>query len=76
MIMTNKLKIFSGRSNPALAQKIVQSLGCELGDISIRTFSDGELWIKFQENIRGHDVFLIQSTSGPSENILEFRSKL
>ena len=70
-IMNNKLKIFSGRSNPALAKKISKSLGCELGEISISTFSDGELWIKFEENIRGTDVFLIQSTNGPSENILE-----
>ena len=69
--MNNKLKIFSGRSNPALAKKIAKSLGCELGKISIITFSDGELWIKFEENIRGTDVFLIQSTNGPSENILE-----
>jgi ribose-phosphate pyrophosphokinase len=69
--MNNKLKIFSGRSNPALAKKIANSLGCELGAISISTFSDGELWIKFEENIRGTDVFLIQSTNGPSENILE-----
>jgi ribose-phosphate pyrophosphokinase len=69
--MNNKLKIFSGRSNPALAKKIAKSLGCELGAISISTFSDGELWIKFEENIRGTDVFLIQSTNGPSENILE-----
>ena len=69
--MNNKLKIFSGRSNPALAKKIAKSLGCELGEISIITFSDGELWIKFEENIRGTDVFLIQSTNGPSENILE-----
>ena len=69
--MKNRLKIFSGRSNPALAQKIVQSLGRELGKISIRTFSDGELWVKFEENIRGQDIFLIQSTNGPAENILE-----
>ena len=69
--MNNKLKIFSGRSNPALSKKIAKSLGCELGKISISTFSDGELWIKFEENIRGTDVFLIQSTNGPSENILE-----
>lgn len=54
-----------------LSQKITQSLGRELGEISIRTFSDGELWVKFEENIRGHDVFLIQSTNGPSENIVE-----
>ena len=50
--MNNKLKIFSGRSNPALAKKIAKSLGSELGEISISTFSDGELWIKFEENIR------------------------
>ena len=69
--MKNKLKIFSGRSNPDLASKIANSANCELGNISIKTFSDGELWVKYQENIRGHDVFLIQSTNGPAENILE-----
>ncbi|MEC7729662.1 MAG: ribose-phosphate pyrophosphokinase [Candidatus Neomarinimicrobiota bacterium] len=65
------MKIFSGRSNPALSERIASSLGRELGAISIKTFSDGELWIKFEENIRGHDVFLIQSTNSPSENIIE-----
>jgi len=69
--MKKKLKIFSGRSNPLLASKIANSAGCELGDISIKTFSDGELWVKYEENIRGFDVFLIQSTNGPAENILE-----
>ena len=65
------MKIFSGRSNPALSERIASSLGRELGTISIKTFSDGELWIKFEENIRGHDVFLIQSTNSPAENIIE-----
>ena len=69
--MENKLKIFSGRSNPPLAAKIATSAGCELGDISIKTFSDGEIWVRYEENIRGCDVFLIQSTNGPAENILE-----
>jgi len=69
--MKNKLKIFSGRSNPILASKIAKSSGNKLGEISIKTFSDGEIWIKYEENIRGCDVFLIQSTNGPSENILE-----
>ena len=67
----NKLKIFSGRSNPTLAQKIVDILNQKLGEISIRTFSDGEIWVKYEENIRGCDVFIIQSTNGPSENIME-----
>jgi len=67
----NNLKIFSGRSNPQLAKQIAQFLDRDLGAISIRTFSDGELWVKYEENIRGHDVFIVQSTNGPSENIIE-----
>ena len=67
----NNLKIFSGRSNPLLAKQIAQFLDRDLGAISIRTFSDGELWVKYEENIRGYDVFIVQSTNGPSENIIE-----
>ena len=69
--MNNNLKIFSGRSNPTLAEKIVESLGIELGQLTIKNFADGELWIKFEENIRGTDVFIIQSTNSPAENIME-----
>ena len=67
----NKLKIFSGRSNPEISEKIANSLDRSLGNISIRTFSDGEIWVKYEENIRGCDIFIIQSTNGPSENIME-----
>jgi len=63
--------MFSGRSNPLLAGKIADILDQELGKISIKTFSDGEIWVKYEENIRGCDVFIIQSTNGPSENIME-----
>ena len=69
--MNNNLKIFSGRSNPTLAEKIVESLGIGLGQLTIKNFADGELWIKFEENIRGTDVFIIQSTNSPAENIME-----
>ena len=69
--MKRERKIFSGRSNPELAKKIANSANCELGDISINTFSDGEIWVKYEENIRGQDVFIVQSTNGPSENIIE-----
>ena len=64
-------KIFSGRSNPELAQKIAHYLNIELGDNTIVDFSDGETWVKYNENIRGADVFLIQSTNAPASNILE-----
>ena len=69
--MTDELKIFSGRSNKQLAQNITGYLGIPLGKISIRNFADGELWVKYEENIRGKDVFVIQSTNSPAENIIE-----
>ena len=69
--MDKELKIFSGRSNPILANKIAKSLGKDLGEITIKTFADGELWIKFEENIRGTDVFIIQPTNSPGDNIIE-----
>ena len=69
--MNDKLKIFSGRSNVPLSNDIANHLGKELGQLSIKTFSDGELWLQFEENIRGCDVFIIQPTNSPSENIME-----
>ena len=69
--MDKEVKIFSGRSNPILANKIAKSLGKDLGEITIKTFADGELWIKFEENIRGTDVFIIQPTNSPGDNIIE-----
>lgn len=65
------IKIFTGRSNPQLGEKIAAALNVSLGKLSIKDFADGEIWVKFEENIRGRDVFIIQSTNGPAENILE-----
>ncbi|MCF7802239.1 MAG: ribose-phosphate pyrophosphokinase [Candidatus Marinimicrobia bacterium] len=64
-------KLFTGRSNPHLAQRIADYLEMELGEISIKDFSDGELWVRYDENIRGQDVFIIQSTNPPANNIME-----
>jgi ribose-phosphate pyrophosphokinase len=64
-------KVFSGSSNKPLAEKIASKLGKPLGDVELKRFSDGEIWVKYLENIRGSDVFIIQSTTPPSENILE-----
>lgn len=63
--------IFSGTSNSALTQKICSYLGFLPGKIDIRVFSDGEIWVKFLENIRGRDVFIVQSTHPPAENLME-----
>ena len=65
------LKIASGRSNIQLAEKIANYLGMPLTLTSIRNFSDGEIWVKYEENIRGVDLFIIQSTTAPSDNIME-----
>lgn len=65
------LKVFSGRSNRALAEKIVGHLGQQLGQCEIKTFSDGEIWVKYSDNIRGSDVFIVQSTNPPAENLME-----
>ena len=67
----SNLKVFSGRSNRPLAEKIAKEIGEPLGKCEIKTFSDGEIWVKYSDNIRGSDVFIIQSTIPPAENLLE-----
>lgn len=66
-----QMKLFSGRSNRPLAEKIAHQLGEPLGKLEIQNFSDGEIWVKFIDNIRGADVFIIQTTVPPANNLLE-----
>lgn len=68
--MKNNLLVFSGNSNRKLALDICKSLGIKLGNASIDTFSDGEIRVKINENVRGHDVFIVQSTCSPSNDSL------
>jgi ribose-phosphate pyrophosphokinase len=65
------LAIFSGTSNPALARAIAEEYGTSLGDVTIKKFSDGELYVKYEQSIRGEDIFVIQSTPPPGDNIIE-----
>ena len=66
------LKVFSGRANPALSQKIIDYLGIPLGDVNIFPFPDGELLVKVEEDIRGRDVFIVQPTCYPvGETLME-----
>ena len=70
--MKNHLLIFSGNSNKKLASDICKFLKVELADASVDRFSDGEIRVKINENVRGHDVFVVQPTSSPSnENLME-----
>jgi len=66
-----KVSIFTGRKTRYLAEKIADSYGIELGKSIVTKFSDGELQTSYEENIRGKDVFIIQSTSPPGDNLLE-----
>lgn len=68
--MKNKFLIFSGNSNEKLAQEICKYLGVKLADANISKFSDGEIHVKINDNVRGHDVFVIQSTSDPANDYL------
>ncbi len=69
---SKRLMLFSGRSNPELGRRIADNLGIVLGDIELKTFSNGEIYVRYKENIRGSDIFLVQSTSPPvNDNLME-----
>ena len=66
------MKIFSGTSNPPLARAIAKSIGLDLGKCTVSSFPDGETFVKIEENVRGEDVFLVQSTCPPTNhNLME-----
>ena len=70
--MSNDYKIFTGTANTALAHEICASLGCDLGQSSLTRFSDGEIYFRILENVRGADVFIVQPTCPPVDsNLLE-----
>ena len=64
--------VFTGTANPALADNIVKKLGMKLGDATVSQFSDGEIAVEINENVRGRDVFVVQSTCSPThKNLME-----
>jgi ribose-phosphate pyrophosphokinase len=68
----NRLKVFSGRANIPLAEKIARYLGDSLGKITLSNFPDGEISIRIEEDVRGRDIFLVQPTCPPvNENLME-----
>jgi len=68
--MYEKIRIFSGNSNPGLAKKICEVLSVPLGNAGVKTFSDGEVMVEIGENVRGRDVYVVQSTCAPTNNNL------
>ncbi len=65
------VKIFAGRASEQLAANIAKSFGASLGDVKVSVFSDGEFQPSFEETVRGQDVFIVQSTMPPTENLFE-----
>src|SRR5436189_3877882 len=67
-----ELKVFSGSANHDLAERICKYIGVPLGQATISSFPDGETYVRIEENIRGHDVFIIQPTCPPTnQNLME-----
>jgi len=64
------LKIFTGNANPKLAKAVAKYLGVTLGDVTVKKFSDGETFVRINENIRGADAFILQSTCAPANDHL------
>jgi ribose-phosphate pyrophosphokinase len=69
--MSIGVKIFSGRASVKLAEQVAKIYGVALGDVNVMEFSDGEFQPSFEETVRGQDVFIIQSTMPPSDNLFE-----
>src|SRR6059058_1339052 len=67
---SKRLMLFAGRSHPALAQKIAEKLGIQVGDVSLRTFASGETYCRYEESIRGADLFIVQTSSPPVDQHL------
>ena len=68
--MERPLQVFAGRSNPKFTSEITDALGCELGRLEVVRFSDGELSVDIGDNVRGRDVFIVQSTCSPTNDHL------
>ncbi len=70
--MSAKMMVFTGNANPALAQKVASRLHIPLGNADVSKFSDGEVAVEINENVRGKDVFVLQSTCAPTnDNLME-----
>ena len=67
----SQMLLLSGTANRGLAEEVAQHLGQPLCALTIKRFADGELFVKIDENVRGRDVYIIQSTNQPAENMME-----
>lgn len=69
--MSIEVKIFAGRASKKLGEQVAKEFGIELGNVIVSEFSDGEFQPSFEETVRGQDVFIVQSTMPPADNLME-----
>jgi len=67
---SKRLMVFAGRASRELGESIADKLGMELGDVTLKTFANGEIYVRFEESVRGADIFLVQSTCRPVNEAL------
>jgi ribose-phosphate pyrophosphokinase len=70
-VPSHGFKLLSGTANRALAEEIARQIGTDLCKVTLSRFADGEIFVRIDENVRGNDVFIIQPTNPPAENVLE-----
>ncbi|HEX2204441.1 MAG TPA: ribose-phosphate pyrophosphokinase [Longimicrobium sp.] len=70
-ISEGNLMMLAGTANGPLAADVAQGLGIPLGEVTIKRFADGEIFVKIDENVRGRDLYIVQSTVPPADNIME-----
>jgi ribose-phosphate pyrophosphokinase len=69
---SRRLMLFSGRSHPELAARIAEKLGIQVGDVTLRTFADGNTYCRYEESIRGADLYIVQTSCKPvDQNLME-----
>ena len=70
-VATRGFKLLSGTANRGLAEQIADFLGVDLCKTTLTRFADGEIFVRIDENVRGHDVFIVQPTNPPAQTIME-----
>ena len=71
MSANHELRLLTGGANPGLGEEIAGAIGVRLTDVEVSRFADGEIFVKINENVRGRDVFIVQATNPPADNLME-----
>src|SRR5919202_5528350 len=71
VVQRRGFKLLAGTGNRPLAEEVSRCLGVDLCKVTLSRFADGEIFVRIDENVRGHDVFIVQPTNPPADNVME-----